>query len=68
MKPTIGRIVLYNHEGLNGLPKEQYPAIVQCVMKDGSLRLVAFGPYDQCIRYDVTQGDEPGQWNWPPRV
>lgn len=68
--PTIGRIVIYNHPGSEDgtLPPTQYPAIIQGVAEDGSLRLFVFGPKGQHVTESLTQGDGPSQWNWLPRV
>lgn len=68
MKPTVGRIVFYNNTGLDGLPKDQHPAIVQHVNDDGSVRLWVFGAFNYSIQNNVTEGTGLGQWSWPPRV
>lgn len=68
-KPSIGRIVVYNHPGSadGTYPPTQSPAIIQQVMDDGKCRLFIFGSKGQHM--DVhAQGDGPCQWNWPPRV
>jgi hydroxymethylpyrimidine pyrophosphatase-like HAD family hydrolase len=62
-KPSIGRIVVYNHVDLG-----RVPAIIQAVMPDETVRLCVFGPAGVSIEYDRSQGDGPFQWNWPPRV
>lgn len=70
MKPTIGRIVIYNHPGSadGKYPPTQSPAIIQNVAADGTVRLFVFGPKGQHQDEGLTQGDGPCQWNWPPRV
>lgn len=69
MKPTIGRIVIYNHPGSKDgtFPATQSPAIVQSVLSDTKVRIHVFGPKGHHID-EVEQGDGPCQWNWPPRV
>ena len=69
-KPTMGRIVIYNHPGSadGKYPPQQSPAIIQNVAADGSVRLFVFGPKGQHMDEGLTQGDGPTQWNWPARV
>ena len=69
-KPSIGRIVIYNHPGSadGKYPPQQSPAIIQNVAADGSVRLFVFGPKGQHMDEGLTQGDGPTQWNWPARV
>lgn len=62
MKPTIGRIVIYNDSRM-----DQSPAIIQKVAPDGSVRLFVFTAYGQSIESGLTQGDGERQWNWPKR-
>jgi hypothetical protein len=68
MKPTIGRIVIYNHPGSrNGeFPPTQSPAIVQNVHNDTCVDLWVFGPLGFHKQNSCTQGDGPCQWNWTP--
>lgn len=70
MKPTIGRIVIYNHPGSadGKYPPTQSPAIIQNVAEDGTCRLFVFGPKGQHMDDGLKQGDGPCQWNWPSRV
>jgi hypothetical protein len=70
LKPSIGRIVIYNHPGSAGgkYPPTQSPAIIQNVAPDGTVRLFVFGPKGQHMDEGLTQGDGPCQWNWPPRI
>jgi hypothetical protein len=69
-KPSIGRIVIYNHPGSadGKYPPTQSPAIIQNVAADGTVRLFVFGPKGQHMDDGLIQGDGPCQWNWPPRV
>ncbi len=82
MKPTIGRIVHYNTDDtdlfkmkaakqINGGCNEAkvLPAIVVAVWSEEcvNLRVVTDGNLD-LWRTSVTQGDKPGQWNWPEKV
>ena len=71
MKPSIGRIVVYNHPGsADGkfLPL-QSPAMVQKVNTDGTVEMVVFSIYGGFFfNHNVVQGDGLGQWNWPARV
>lgn len=69
MAPTIGRIVHY-HVGKEG--SDVRPAIITHVWET-SVNLVIFndGSYEpgQTIpmhRTSVTEGNDEGQWSWPP--
>ncbi len=68
-KPSIGRIVLYNHPGSadGTYPPCQSPAIIQRVNGETCF-LWVFGQYGVQFQPAATQGDGPCQWNWPPRV
>ena len=70
MKPSIGRIVVYNHPGSadGTYPPTQSPAIVQGVNDDGTIRAWVFGPWGIHLNPAIAQGDGPTQWNWPRRV
>ncbi len=70
MKPSIGRIVIYNHMRWDpdGKPPDQSPAIVRQALPSGMVDLAVFGEDGVRTVFCVPQGDEPGQWNWPPRV
>ncbi len=70
VKPSIGRIVIYNHPGSSDgkYPPQKSPAIIQNVAEDGSVRLFVFGPKGQHMDEGLIQGDGPCQWNWPERV
>ena len=69
-RPSIGRIVIYNHPvSADGkYQPTQSPAIIQNVAQDGTVRLFVFGPKGQHQDEGLIQGDGPCQWNWPPRV
>ncbi len=63
MKPTICRMVRFNHNGV------MVPAVVQHVHEGGDrLRLFVMTRYSGEIRDDVTEGTEDGQWSWPPKA
>ena len=80
-KPSIGRIVIYNHpgsaDGLHG--RKQSPAIVQKVNEDGTLELVVFSVYGgiffnhdvqevglNASSYDGSHRDS--RWEWPALI
>ena len=80
-KPSIGRIVVYNHPGdaTGKFGRKQSPAIIQNVHEDGTVDLyvmtaptwkdgvcVAGGGTYNNLRCE--QGDDGLQWNWPVRV
>jgi len=65
MKPSIGRVAVYNHPG--GV--DQSPSVIQRVNLDGSVELFVMSLFgDVFFAHAVTQGAEPGQWDWPPRI
>lgn len=70
MKPSIGRIVIYNHPGSKDgtFAPAQSPMIIQHVNDDGSVKGWVLGDMVMAFRPVVTQGDGPCQWNWPPRT
>jgi len=71
MQPSIGRIVVYNHPGSadGKFPPKQSPAVVQRVNEDGTVELFIMSVYGGLFfNHNVTQGDGPCQWNWPPRI
>lgn len=71
MKPSIGRIVIYNHPGSadGKYPPKQSPAVVQVVNADESVDLFVMSVTGGIFfGKSITQGDGPSQWNWPPRV
>ncbi|GBF73086.1 hypothetical protein PA598K_01371 [Paenibacillus sp. 598K] len=64
MKPTKGRVVFYKDS------VAEYAARIVFVHEDGSVNLAVDG-HDGESSFGiqaVTQGDDAGQWNWPPRV
>jgi hypothetical protein len=81
MKPTIGRIVIYKltdadkaklkelgrHNPNNGA--EEAPAMVVRVWSDicVNLRVILDGD-DTLWVTSASLGDQPRQWQWPPRV
>ncbi len=73
-KPSIGRIVIYNHPGsADGLHKpKQSPAIVQKVNEDGTLEMVVFSVYGGLFfNHNVPEASydmAPSTWQWPARV
>jgi hypothetical protein len=80
-KPSIGRIVIYNHPGSadGRFPPAKSPAIIRAVGRDGNpgevdmepetvIRAWVFGETGIHQTGWITQGDGPCQWNWPPRV
>lgn len=74
-KPSIGRIVHYLAYGTPGGEYKSEPraAIITAVHQD---TIPNTSPVDICVmnptglffNQKVTQGDKPGQWQWPPRV
>ena len=70
-KPSIGRIVVYNHPGSadGKFAALQSPGIVQAVNEDGTIKMIVFSVYGGLFfNQNVAQGTGPGQWNWPERV
>lgn len=70
MKPTIGRIVIYNHPGSadGKFPPKQSPGMVQKVNEDGTVEMIVFSVYGGIFfNHSVSQGDGPSEWNWPKR-
>lgn len=70
MKPSIGQIVIYSHPGpaYGGAGRGfKAPAIVLAVAPDDSLTLHVFSKHSSDELRGVKQGDESGEWNWPPR-
>jgi len=74
-KPSIGRIVVYNHPGSadGKYPPMQSPAVVQKAKVFGDdvstcdlfVMSVTGGIF---FAKDIAQGDGPSTWNWPARV
>lgn len=70
MKPSIGRIVIYNHPGSadGTYAPQKSPAIVRNVNEDGTIRAWVFGEWGIHLHPNIKQGDGPCEWNWPVRV
>lgn len=71
MKPTIGRIVIFNvpeyiMNGINGNKSSQLPAIIVAVWSETTvnLKIITDGQNDIWAT-SVSQGDGVNQWNWP---
>jgi len=75
MKPSIGRIVIYNHPGsADGkfLPK-QSPGIIQRVNEDGTIEMVVLSVYggfffNHNVSESSIEAPQPSTWSWPARV
>lgn len=73
-KPSIGRIVVYNHpgsaDGMHG--RKQSPAVVQRVNEDGTVELFVMSTYGGIFfNHNVKQVDDTNidsRWEWPSRV
>ena len=71
MKPTIGRIVIYNvpdyvKNGINGNKQTKLPAIIVAVWSETTvnLKVITDGQNDVWVT-SSSIGDGLGQWNWP---
>lgn len=67
---TVGRIVHYKTRGsADGVYPPTIFAGIVTDAKDGiTVDLVTFGPTGLRFEANVTLGDQPGMWSWPPRV
>lgn len=79
MKPTIGRVVIYNTteeeraqaEKSQANKQEKLPATIVAVWGEEedsviNLRVTADGPSTADLwKTSIQRGDGPGQWNWP---
>lgn len=74
MKPTIGRVVIYNttEEDKASARKnfdnvvQQLPAIIVNVWSDTCINVRVFSDGGSMLwKTSINQGDQPGQWNWP---
>lgn len=78
MKPTIGRVVIYNttaeeQYGMRALGnniQEKLPAIIVAVWGDSddaciNAKVLIDGIHPDLWKTSINRGDEPGQWNWP---
>lgn len=61
MKVSKGRIVFYKYAG------GEYPAIVTIVNDDETVNLCVFAEPLFYV-HNVPEGEDRGQWSWPPRV
>ncbi|MDG0870996.1 hypothetical protein L5D93_30395 [Paenibacillus thiaminolyticus] len=61
MKPSVGRIVHY----LGVVP---HASIITDILDDETVHLCVFTQTELEFQLNVKRGDEPGCWNWPPRV
>lgn len=70
VKPSIGRIVIYNHPGSadGTYPPTQSPAMIQKVYEDDTVDLWVFGPKGLHKDGPYKEGEGPCQWQWPTRV
>ncbi len=74
-KPSIGRIVVYNHPGsADGLyPRKQSPGIIQKVNEDGTCELVVFSVYggmffNHNVKRVEGEAHFDSRWDFPARV
>lgn len=77
-KPSIGRVVIYNtteedKKEMEFTPncnvQEKLPACIVAVSNETKVNLTVVCDGELGLwKTSVKQGDEPGQWNWPPRV
>lgn len=81
MKPTIGRVVVYNtteqerkmmRESATMNEATKLPAIVSMVFQDSgyennecNMKVLVDGQCVDLWKTSVPQGDGEGQWNWP---
>ncbi len=65
-KPSLGRIVQYHSHG-HPVPAA-WPAIIQRVNENGTLKLFVFGERGAVHADQVFEGSGVNQWAWPERV
>lgn len=77
MKPTIGRVVIYNTTETDrtaltqfGNESNKLPATVVAVWGDNenaaiNLKVETDGNLPAMWKTSVIRGDNPGEWNWP---
>jgi hypothetical protein len=75
MKPTIGRIVVYNttekeKEAMRTLSsnvQDKLPAIVVAVWSDTciNVKVIVDGSMPDIWRTSINLGEAPGNWSWP---
>lgn len=72
VKPSIGRIMIYQHPGSsdNHYPPTQSPALVHKVHEDGTVDAWVFGPlgFHKDNKLEVGEPGEFRKLSWPPRV
>lgn len=65
--PTVGRIVLFNHDGKNvaGIVTEVYysTTVALRLQLPPSLNHLSDAQIESCV-----EGTGPGTWSWPPRT
>ena len=68
IKPTVGRMVYFKTRGsLDGVfPPTVFAAIITKVYTDITVSLATFGESGLRFETSITQGDQPGQWDWMP--
>lgn len=68
IKPTVGRMVYFKTRGsLDGVfPPRDFAAIITRVYENTNVSLASFGETGIRFELNVTQGQEPGQWDWMP--
>lgn len=66
--PTVGRMVYFKTRGsLDGVyPPTDFAAIITKVYPDNVVSLATFGEAGMRFEIQVSQGQEPGQWDWMP--
>jgi len=68
--PSVGRIAHYQSYGSPGGEHKSEPraAIITAVKDNDTVSLCVLNPTGMYFNQDVSYGDGPGQWSWPPRV
>lgn len=69
-QPTVGRVVYFKTVGNEKHPESvTVAAIITKVHEDGKVALTCFLPLGGIFyRKSVSEGNEGGTWQWPPRV
>ncbi|MEC0169905.1 hypothetical protein [Paenibacillus graminis] len=70
MKPTVGRMVHFFSYGTPGgeYKSEARAAVITGVVDEANVHLCVLNPTGMFFNTNVKQGQEGGQWDWPPRV
>lgn len=65
--PTVGRIVMFKTRGSldSVFPPRDFAAIITRVYDNNVVSVASFGETGIRFEISVSQGDQPGQWNWP---